>query len=111
MDKAKKDIDYARTHDFLHWIAKAHADDLEKDWDSHPNPYITNESVRKRVEEYALKADEWWHKRYEEERNGHVLATCNSRTLAKLEQMGLIEIIYDSKGTSYGIDHIKVLNY
>lgn len=111
MEQAKKEIDYARTHDFLHWYARSTNRDLETDWDAYPNPYLSNESVLKETIEYASKADEGWHKRYEEQKEGVVLTMCNSRTLAKLEEMGLIEILHDSKGTSYGIDTVKVLNY
>ena len=59
----------------------------------------------------------WWNpyesykKSWEEAKNGIVLTSCNSRTLYKLEDMGLIEIIEDSTGTHHGIDKIKVLNY
>lgn len=114
MNKAKADIDYARTHDFIYWIAKATGHNLDVDWDSHPNPYFTNEQVRKDAEEIAEKdanGDGYWLKRYEEVKNGTVLTSCNSRTLYKLEEYGLIEIIDDSTGQTYGIDRVKVLNY
>lgn len=111
MEQAKKDIDYARSHDFLHWISKAHGYDLDVDWDSHPNKHLTNARVLADAEEYVRKDTGWWRNRYEAERAGEVLTHCNSKTLAKLEQMGLVEIVFDSKGTSYGIDHVRVLNY
>ena len=112
MREAKKDIDYARTHDFLHWISKRRGYDLELDWDSHPNPYLTNERIMRDAEDMVNSdTDGWWRNRYEEEKSGIVLTHCNSRTLAKLENMGLIEIIRDSKGTNYGIDIVRILNY
>lgn len=48
---------------------------------------------------------------YEENRNGIVEIRCNSKTLVKLEEMGLIEIIYDSNGEHFGVDKAKLLNY
>lgn len=111
MERAKAEIDYARTHDFLHCIAKWHGYDLEKDWDAFPNPYLTNESVLKDMQKLADDADEYWHNHYKKMQEGHVTTQANSRTLKKLEQMGLIEIVYDSNGTAYGIDRVKVLNY
>lgn len=51
-------------------------------------------------------------KLYDEERNGIVgHINCNSRTLKKLEELGMIEIIYDSNGEHYGLDKAKLLNY
>lgn len=51
-------------------------------------------------------------KLYEEERNGIVGSIrCNSKTLTKLEELGLIEIIYDSNGEHDGVDKAKLLNY
>jgi len=50
-------------------------------------------------------------KYWEEHRNGIVLTHCNSRTLAKLEEYGLIKIIEDSNGEQFGIDTVQVLNY
>ena len=114
IDEAKKDIDYAREHDFIHWIAKGSGYALEEDWDNHPNPHLTNESVRKMAEstvEWDKARGGWYAKRYEEEKSGIVLTYCNSRTLKKLEEYGLIEIVYDSTGQLHGIDHVKLLNY
>ena len=111
MEKAKEDIDYARTHDFLHWYARATGHELETDWDAHPNPILSNESVMKEAIERANEAGEYWHRSYEKRKEGIALTMCNSRTLAKLEEMGLIEILRDSKGQTYGVDEVKVLNY
>ena len=91
MDEAKRDIDEARKMDYPEWLA------------SHSS--IRESSLAKCIAEGYLK--ESW----EEHRNGIVLTHCNSKTLIKLEELGLIEIIEDSKGRSYGIDTVKVLNY
>ena len=91
MDKAKKDIDDARKMEYPEWLI------------SHVN--IRKNSLEKCVAEGYLK-DSW-----EERRNGFALTMCNSRTLKKLEEFGLIEIIEDTNGQHCGIDVIKVLNY
>ena len=122
MENAKEKIDYAREHDFIHWLSNMNGYDLDRDWDKVPNPYLTNETVWESAKELAEKADEWWKKAYENEKNGIVLipcrsrrserfAYCNSKTLAKLAEYGLIEIIYDSNSQEYGVDKVKVLNY
>lgn len=91
MDQAKADIDFARKVSYKEWLKKAsriHDEDLD---DAVANGYL---------KEY-----------YDEERQGIVLTQCNSRTLRKLEELGLIQIIKDACGTTYGIDTVKVLNY
>ena len=118
MERAKERIDYARTHDFLHWTAKmVMGRCLETDWDAHPNKYLTNKSVLENAEK-AVKEDaenkvlpNFHRNGYEEAKNGVVITSCNSRTLWKLKEMGLIEILRDSTGETYGIDKIKVLDY
>ena len=122
LDHAKKDIDYARTHDFLHWIAKHFTQlDLEEDWDSFPNPYLSNEEAMKRAIE-AVENDKnpvirddieifpANHRRkwYEEEKSGMATTIASSNTLRALQRMGLIEIIVDA---GRGVDRIRVLNY
>lgn len=91
IEKAKKDIDKARLLSFEDWC-KSFC----------------------RFEEYLsdyLESD-WWLDRYNKDKAGTVLvADVNSRTLVKLEQLGLIKIVYDSKGTHSGIDTITLLNY
>ena len=81
MDEARKEIDYARTNTLYEWAGAL-------------------KSVAEDYREY-----------YENNRNGIVLTRCNSKTLEKLEKLGLIEILYDSKNKKDGIDHVKVLNY
>ena len=105
MERAKKDIDKARAMDYPEWLRETdHYFQVPKWADGELKEYI-DERWRKAVEEE-------YHKKYwEDERNGIVLTHCNSRTLAKLEQLGLIEIIEDSNGQTFGIDTVKVLNY
>ena len=81
MDEAKETIDYARTHTLYEWAGG--------------------------IESFAEDYKEY----YENNRKGIVLTRCNSKTLEKLENLGLIEILYDSKNKKDGIDHVKVLNY
>ena len=54
---------------------------------------------------------DYYEKAWQDRKNGIALTMCNSRTLYKLQEMGLIEIVEDSKGATYGIDKVKVLNY
>ena len=91
MDKAKADIDFARKTDYPEWLGK--------------NSCVREDAFEKAVEEGYLK--EYW----EAERRAEVLTHCNTKTLRKLVEYGLIEIIEDSTGENYGIDTIKVLNY
>lgn len=112
MDHLKEQIDYARSNDYMHFLGKCIGYPLEKNYDEIPNPHLTNEGVRKLVEEsMELEKYEFLKAAYQERLNGIALVTCNSRTLYKLVEYGLIEIINDSKGESYGIDKVKVLNY
>lgn len=92
MDRAHNDIDYSRTHSYPEWLIKT--------------GNATNETLERILEERG-----WLRKYYDDERNGIVLTQCNSRTLYKLEQLKLIDIISISTGSSYGIDKVQVLNY
>lgn len=101
MDQAKSNIDFARNNTYYTWIRK-HFYSRE----------MTDEEIQEMIErDKKAFGYEYEAKRFEEERNGITLAQCNSRTLYKLQEYGLIEIIEDSKGHTYGIDTIKVLNY
>ena len=85
MERAKEKIDYARTHDFLHWTAKyVMGRCLETDWDAHPNKYLTNKSVLENAEK-AVKEDaenkvlpNFHRNGYEEAKNGIVITCCNT---------------------------------
>lgn len=94
MDKARKDIDIARQYDYPEWYR------VTQTW-------CRKDAIEKNIANGQLK--EYW----EADRRGEVLTHCNSKTLEKLQALGLIEIIHDSKKDKsyYGIDTIKVLNY
>lgn len=102
MHKAYKDIDDARNNDFYGWYNIAYACTLTKEEiDEHI------ENLEKRFE--GLK--NYNHEMYENRKNGMVLTHCNTKTLRKLEEMGLIKIVEDSTGTQFGLDVVQVLNY
>lgn len=93
LNHAKEAIDFARTHTLEEWYMKSY-----------------------RVDRLDLDSMDEWSRNYtittyEKRKNGIALSMCNSRTLKKLEDLGLIEILYDSNGTHYGVDEIRVLNY
>ena len=83
---AKANIDKARNQTFEEWL---------------PMP----------MDRYSPEKLEWWKDQYERERSGIALAYCNTKTIKKLESLGLIEIVYDSTGETFGLDEIKVLGY
>lgn len=93
--EARAKIDAARKYDYAEWFRRTQA------------KYYREDYIEKAISENYLK------KNWEAEKQGLVLTHCNSRTLEKLQMLGLIEILYDSKydGHSYGIDTIKILNY
>lgn len=88
LKNAKASIDKAREQDFLTFVG-GNADYFKKD------PGL------------EAKCKKW----YEDTKNGITEVACNSKTIKKLEELGLIKIIYDSNGEHYGRDIIKVLNY
>lgn len=103
MDHAKGRIDFARSATYYDWVKKHFLPHREN---------ATDEEVVKAIEkDKKIFGYDYMAKRFEEEKNGITLAQCNSKTLYKLQEYGLIEIIEDSKGQTYGIDTIKVLNY
>lgn len=103
MNKAKKDIDLARSLDYPEWLRTTHSYYQIPNWaDEELKEHIDNR-WKKAVDEKYLY--EYW----ENARNSIVLTSCNTRTLKKLESYGLIEIIYDSTGELGGIDTVKVL--
>lgn len=105
MDKAKKDIDEARALDYPEWLRRDSYYQIPK-WADKETAELIEKRWMDAVNREYLK--EYW----EAEKNGIVLTHCNTRTLKKLEALGLIEILYDSTGDGgYGIDHVKILNY
>lgn len=90
LNQAKKDIDLARKFDnHIDWLISRYGEHLAERMSKRPI----------------------WEKSWEEEKNGIVSTSCNSKTLKVLERNGLIEIIRDSNGERFGLDTIKVLNY
>lgn len=103
--EAKAEIDKAREFNtFEEYFEKYEAPGLY-DAIKKPEDYIR---IRKNgAEEWKSMVSHW-----EEKRRGIVWTKCNSRTLYKLEEYGLIEIIVDGKNRAYsGMDTIRVLNY
>lgn len=92
MNEAYKDIDRARALTYPEWFRETYHCFQESKVDG----LIEKEHLKK-----------YW----ENERNGIVLTHCNSRTIRKLAELGLVEIVRDSSGESFGIDTIKILNY
>lgn len=78
------------------------------------NKYRAMYYTRVTMEEFRDNDPEYWEKivvsSYNRNRSGVVLTQCSSKTLAKLEKLGLIEIIKDSNGQHYGIDVVRVLD-
>lgn len=100
MDRAYKDIDDARNNDFYGWFNIGY------------NNTLTKEEIDERVERWNNRYnDNYHHETYENRKKGIVLTHCNTKTLRKLEEMGLIKIIEDSTGTQFGLDVVQVLNY
>lgn len=106
LDGAKLDIDKARA-----------CANLGEYWAIVDNGYYLKRGYT--FEEYLLTFDDeerdkkiaWKTQSFENHKNGIVYAWGNSRSLKRLELLGLIEIIKDAGGVRHGIDTIKVLNY
>lgn len=115
MDIAKQEIDNARNHTIEQWACRSVEFEYEiedcrivKNAESYG---LNHDKAVERVKERITKYIEKMGKYYYNECQGIVLTRCSSKTLEKLEQYGLIEIIEDSKGQYMGIDVVKVLNY
>lgn len=108
MDHAKKAIDFARTHDFYDWYRKGSGYwKIKEMTDEEIDAYLEDHKKRGYVgtKEYEMKHYQW-------NKDGiDYLCHASSLTIRKLEKLGLIEILEDSKGEYYGFDTIKVLNY
>lgn len=64
------------------------------------------------TEEDRESRKEYCERVYNEAVNGIAkIWRCNSKTIRKLEELGLIEILFDSAGIRAGMDKIKVLGY
>lgn len=113
LEYAHKVIDEARDMEYPDWLySKNHYYQIPKWMTDETSPYYNPEGAefrRKQFEEAVAREEmkDYW----QAYRDGKVLTHCNSKTLVKLESLGLIEIIYDSNGEYYGLDWIRVLNY
>lgn len=99
METAKSNIDEARSinfHDWyrIHFNSKGESDDQ------------IDEKIAK--DEKAYNMEGYYHGRYEEERNGITLVMANTKTLKKMVEMGLIELV--EEGGFYP-DKIRIINY
>jgi len=112
MEEAKREIDKARSMDYPEWLMDM-GDYKVPEWATdETSPYYNPrlaEHYRKIFDEAVAKEE--WKNYWEDNRNGIVLTRCNSKTLKKLEEYGLIKIIYDSNGERIGIDTVQILNY
>ena len=107
LDDAKKDIDFARAYEtFEEWLRAGYARRGDKDYYINKLGY-TEEKYNDMVAEW-IKREEWKREYYEADKVGCPLVTANTRTLRKLEEMGLIEVV--EEGGSYP-DRIKVIGY
>lgn len=107
IDEAKRDIDRARSYSrMIEWYmadgywqrkGKSEAEVIE---------YLKGRRFADGMTDY-----DYYMRRWQDEKNGIVAVHANSKTLYKLQEMGMIEIIRDSKGETFGIDTIKLLNY
>lgn len=107
MDEAKRDIDEARALGFIEWY-RIHCSYWK--YKEMSDDELVSELKRK-VCWKGTTEFEYWTNVYEGRKAGNVLTSCNSRTLYKLQEMGLIEILRDSTGDHFGIDEVKILNY
>lgn len=101
LDKGKSEIDRARQYGtYEEYFIAVEA--------GHWGPqYNTPEKFKMRdIDKWNIYKGYW-----EREKIGIVLTQCNSRTIQRLQELGYIEIIKDSKGQLHGIDRVKILNY
>ena len=102
MDYAKEKIDRARSYtEFEAYFDEVHG--------KHFNGMFNSAEKFKANDP---KGFEWWRNLWEEEKNATVITgNVNSRTLYKLQELGLIKIIEDGKNKSSGTDRIQILNH
>ena len=109
MTNAYEKIDFARSHSIEEWAMKKTnvppANHPWSKWYIEEYGQLRYEAYkRERIEEHI----ERFGKYYELEKKGIILCQANSRTLNKLEELGLIKLHKD--GGSYP-DTIEILNY
>lgn len=94
LEKAKEDIDAARSMNFYDWMR---------------NKAICHDWTDDEIDNMGYV--EWYREYYEQNKNGTAHTHCNGKTIEKLQKLGLIEIIYNGTNKTQSFDHIKVLNY
>lgn len=102
IDDATAKIDFARSHNFYDWYRKA------MNCATYSDDRIDQVMARNDEKLFGIGGKEYEMRSYEGYKNGEVLVTANTKTLAKLEEMGVIKII--KEGGMYP-DLIKVINY
>lgn len=100
LTEAKKRIDEARAYDTF--------EEYEYNTNHYWRGRYTFEEAKELIKEDDIECGNWGSKYYEEFKKGIVIITANTRTIAKLEELGLIEII--KEGGSFP-DRIKIVNY
>ena len=109
LEHAKMVIDYARTHSFYDWFRWNNRSYMNID-------KMSDEEICRLVDQWTAEnyIGNWEYQltRYQWNRDG-IDYTCHasSKTIQKLEALGLIEIIHDSNGEYFGFDVIRILNY
>ena len=99
-DRAKEDIDEARSMNFYDWFKK-------HSWSGYAD--YSDEEIDKHLE--VNDKNNFWKKLYNDNVNGIAHTHCNGKTLYKLESLGLIEIIRDGTNKTFDYDFVKVLGY
>lgn len=108
MDEAKKRIDYARVHSFHDWFRNNNRSGNIIEM----NDREVDELLEKRTLAGWIGNKDYQMEHYQMNRDGiDYLCHASSKTIGKLESMGLIEIIRNSNGENYGLDVIRILNY
>ena len=103
MDKAHRDIDRARnSQDIVEWYRTCVSDTRIRE--------LSHEDLAKELEKDNDYFHGYWKKHYEELLSGIVHTNANGRSLYRLQELGLIEIIEDSTHT-FMYDTVKILNY
>jgi len=99
MDNAKRQIDEARAYETY------------EEYFLSTNNCNSSFNTPEKYKAKDLKGWETYKRYWEREREGIVLTHVNSKTIEKLQKLGLIEILRVSTNENMGIDTIKVLNY
>ena len=109
INNAKTKIDFARTLNFFDWYMENYAGNYIRN--NIHTPEELDAYLENRIGRDNRTMKDLWEEDYQNTRNGIVHCIANSRTLKKLEEMGIIEIVYDSNGDRLGLDTIRIKNY